>query len=212
MIISIRPSNPNQILRGATGLLFIMRRSSSLIAPALAIAAALMIGNQSFADESRYRVVLENVPGADEIEGGTIQAGIKMLEDQLNQIEQVNSGDIWSTLCAAYIANISLNQAEHACTKAVEIDPTYHALNNRGVFRVYKGDLSGAREDFERVRPPDVEGYLDKLKTTNVRLVAAGNFDLVNQLLAKVKTSDVMSTAAMEDIKIPRLSIPAKTE
>ena len=172
------------------------KRSSFLIAPALVIAAALMIGNQGFTDESRYRVVLENVPGADEIEAGNIQAGITMLKAQLNQIEQVNSGDIWTTLCAAYIINISLDQAERACTKAVEIAPTNHALNNRGVFRVYKGDLSGARKDFERVRPPDVEAYLDKLKTTNVRLVAAGNLELVNQRLVRVKTSDVMSADA----------------
>ena len=110
-----------------------------------------------------------------------------------------------STLCAAYIINIPLNQAERACAKAVEIDPTYHALNNRGVFRVYKGDLVNAREDFERVRPLDVEAYLDKLKTTNVRLVAASNYVLVNERLAKhspaeVKASDVISTAAIEDL------------
>ncbi len=183
----------------------VMRRSSPLIAPALVIAAALMIGNQSFADESRYRVILENVPGADEIEAGNILAGIKILEDQLNQVEPGNSGDIWSTLCAAYIINVSLNQAERTCNKAVEIDPTRHALNNRGVFRVYTGDLIRAREDFERVRPLDVEAYLDKLKTTNVRLLAAGNFDLVNQLLSKdtpaeVKASHVVSTAAIEDL------------
>jgi len=192
----------------------VMRRSSSLIAPALVIAAALMIGNQSFADEPLFRVVVENVPGADEIEAGNIQAGIKMLEDQLNQVEQANSddiwstlysGDIWSTLCAAYIADGSLNQAERACTKAVEIDPTYQALNNRGVFRVSKGDLFRAREDFERVRAPHVESYLDKLKTSDVRLVAADNFDLVNRMLAKhtpaeVKASDVKSTAAIEDL------------
>ena len=183
----------------------VMRRSSPLIAPALVIAAALMIGNQSFADVSHYRVVLENVPGADEIEAGNILAGIKILEDQLNQVERANSNDIWSTLCGAYIVNGSLNQAERACTKAVEINPTYHALNNRGVFRVSKGDLFRAREDFERVRARHVEAYLDELKTTNVRLVAAGNFDLVNQILAEhtpaeVKTSDVVSTAAIEDL------------
>jgi len=164
-----------------------------------------MIANQGFADESGYRVVLENVPGADEIEVGNIQAGFKILEDQLNQVEQVRSGDIWSTLCAAYLLDRSMNQAERACTKAVEIEPTHHALNNRGVFRLSKGDLSGARKDFERVRAPDVEAYLNELKTTNVRLVAASNFDLVNQTLAKytatmVKTSNETGTAEVENI------------
>ncbi len=183
----------------------VLRRSSSLITAALVIAVVSVVGNPSFADESRYRVLLENVPGADEVEAGNIQAGIKILEDQLNQVEQGSNGDIWSTLCAAYIANLSLKKAEHACTKAVDIDPTYHALNNRGVFRVYTGDLSGAREDFERVRPLDVEAYLDNLKTTNIRLVAANNFDLVSQRLAKhtaaeVNASNVISTAVIEDL------------
>jgi len=183
----------------------VMRRSSSLIAPVLLIAAALMIGNQSIAEEPGYRVVLESVPGADEIEAGNIRAGIKILKDQLYQVEPENSGDIWTTLCAAYIADISLYKAERACTNAVEIDPTYHALNNRGVFRVYDGNLIGARGDFERVRPLNVEAYPDKLKTTNVRLVAAGNFDLVSQLLARRtrqqgKSSGVVSTAAIEDL------------
>ena len=164
-----------------------------------------MIGNQSMAGEPGYRVMLESVPGADEIEAGNIRAGIKILKDQLYQVEPENSGDIWTTLCAAYIADISLYKAERACTNAVEIDPTYHALNNRGVFRVYDGDLIGAREDFDRVRLLNVEAYPDKLKTTNIRLVATGNFDLVNQLLAKrthpqVKASGVVSTAAIEDL------------
>ena len=164
-----------------------------------------MIGNQSFADEFHFRVVFENVPGAEEIEAGNIQAGIKMLEDQLTQVEQGNSGDIWATLCAAYIVNVSLDQAERACSKAVEIDPTYPAFNNRGVFRVFKGDLSGAREDFERVRPRQLEAYLEELKTKDVRLMAVDNFRLINELSAKhspaeINASVVMGTAAIEDL------------
>ena len=184
---------------------YVKTRSSPLIAPALVIAAILMIGNQSFADESRFRVLAEDVPGAEEIKAGNIQAGIKMLEDQLNQVGQVNSGDIWSTLCAAYISTVSLKQAERACNNAVEIDPTYHALNNRGVFHLSTGNLFKAREDFNRVRPLNVESYLDDLKRTNARLVAASNFDLVNKMLAKqtpaeIKASGVILTAAIEDL------------
>ena len=183
----------------------VMGRSSPRIALALVIAATLMIGNQSFANESRFRVLAEDVPGAEEIKAGNIQAGIKMLEDQLNQVGQENSGDIWSTLCAAYISSVSLKQAERACNKAVEIEPTYHALNNRGVFHLSTGNLYKAREDFNRVRPLNVEAYLDVLKRTNARLVAASNFDLVNKMLAKqapaeVKASGILSAAAIEDL------------
>ena len=44
-----------------------------------------------------------------------------------------------------------------------------------------------------------MEAYLDKLKTTNVRLVAANNFDPLNQNLADVKASNVISTAVIEE-------------
>jgi len=178
-----------------------MRRSSALIAPSLIFAVVFLIGSQSFADESRYRLLLERVPGTDQIVAGNTLAGIKILEDQVNQAEQANSGDIWSTLCAAYIINISLNQAELACTKAIQIDPSYYALNNRGVLRVYNGDLVGAREDFELIRSLHVEAYLNKTKTTNVRLIAANNSVLVNQLLAKRTSADVKTSgASIEDI------------
>lgn len=184
----------------------VMRRRSALIAPALVFAVVLLIGSPSFADESRYRVLLARVPGADQIEAGNILAGIKILEGQLNQAEQGNSGDIWSTLCAAHIINFSLNQAELACTKAVQIDPSYYALNNRGVLRVYKGDLVGAREDFAPVRSLNVEAYLNRTKTTNdrliagIRLIAANNFVLANQLSAKRTAALAKRTAAVEDL------------
>jgi len=53
----------------------------------------------------------------------------------------------------------SANQSERACTKAVEVDPTNHALNNRGVFRLSKGDLFGARKDFDRCSGKNLERY-----------------------------------------------------
>jgi tetratricopeptide (TPR) repeat protein len=165
-----------------------------------------MFGNQGIADEFRFVVLLENVPGTNEIEDGKTKAGIKLLKDQLNQVEHENSGDIWSTLCAAYIVSGFLDQANRACNKAVEVDPTNHALNNRGVFRVHNGELSKAREDFDRVRPPHVEAYLDKLKVTETRLVAASNFELINKMLAErareqdKKDSDAISIAAIEDL------------
>jgi hypothetical protein len=169
------------------------------------IAIGMMMGNRSFADEPRYRVLLEDVPGADEIEAGDMATGIKILEEQLTQVEKSKSGDIWSTLCAAHIKNLALVEAKRACDKAIEIEPTYNALNNRGVLRVYKGDLAGARKDFGRVRPPDMEAYLETLRNNDVRLVAASNFELLGQLLAKRsaaedETRGVLSTAKIEDL------------
>jgi FMN phosphatase YigB (HAD superfamily) len=170
----------------------------------LVLLAALTLCSWSYAEETRYRVLLGRVPGADEIEAGNIRAGIRILEDQLKNGDPAKQGEVWSTLCAAFIINRSLVEAERACNKAVAIDPDDYALNNRGVLRVYKGDLAGARADFERVRPSDVEAYLEQLKAKNVRLVAATNFDLVGELLAmrrleegkswrEVSTADVES-------------------
>jgi hypothetical protein len=150
----------------------------------LALVAALALCSSGHADEARYRVLLGNVPGADEVEAGDVQAGIRILEDQLKEADPAQRGEVWSTLCAAYIIDLSLVRANRACNKAVRTDPSYYALNNRGVLRVYEGDLAGAREDFGHVRPADVEAYLEQLKASNIRLVAASNFDLVNELLA----------------------------
>ncbi len=183
----------------------VMRRNSPLIAPAVIIAAALVLGNPSFADAFRFQLAFMDIPGVEEIEASNIQAGIDVLEERLTHVEKGSSGDIWATLCAAYIVNDSLNQAERACTNALEIDPTHSAYNNRGVLRVRTGDLSGAREDFGRARPLDMKAYMDKLKTRNPRLVAASNFDVINQMLAKhspaeTNASVAMSTAAIEDL------------
>ena len=154
-------------------------------ATCVVLVTVLALCSAAHADEARYRVLLGRVPGADEVEAGKIRAGIRMLEDQLRDGDPARQGEVWSTLCAAFIIDRSLVEAERACNKAVAIDPSFYALNNRGVLRVYKGDLAGARADFERVRPSDVEAYLEQLKAADIRLVAASNFELVNELLAQ---------------------------
>ncbi|MFQ6006033.1 MAG: hypothetical protein ACE5OQ_11070 [Woeseia sp.] len=134
----------------------------------LIIAATLTLASPSYSDEFPFRVAFERVPGAEDIDAGNIQAGIKVLVNQLNQIERWNRGDVLATLCAAYIVELSLDKAERACNEAVEIDPTETAYNNRGVLRAFTGNLSGAREDFDRVRPRQLDVYLSELKTKDV--------------------------------------------
>lgn len=187
---------------------YCISRYSFRIVSVLVATAVLLFGGSSFADETRYRVLLESVPGADEIEAGNIRAGVRMLEGQLKEVDPAKSGKIWTTLCAARIISRSLVEAELACNKAVATDPTDYALNNRGVFRVYTGDLAGARDDFERVRPPDVQAYLERLRATDIGLVAAGNFDLVDELMAMrspagLQSRRVISTADIEDLSDP---------
>ncbi len=172
----------------------------------LAIGAALMLSNPSFADVFPFRVVFEDVPGVEKIQAGNVQAGIDMLVEQLKRVEPDSSGDIWVTLCAAYIINSSLDQAERACTKAVDIAPIHAAYNNRGVLRIYKGDLSGARKDFERVRPLNMEAYMEELKKTDARLVAVGNFDLIKQMLAKHTAAEVTASLALHTVVVEDLN------
>ncbi len=181
----------------------ILRRMA--IARFLMIAAALMLGNTSWSDEFPFRTAFERVPGVEEIEAGKLQAGIKLLEEQLNQVEPGDRGDILSTLCAAYIIDVSLDKAEHACNEAVETYGTHTAYNNRGVYRVFTGDWLGAREDFDRARPQQLEAYLEEMKTKDVRLMAIDNFQRINVLSAKHSPADVddsleMTTAAIEDL------------
>ena len=171
----------------------------------LIVAATLMLGNPSFAEVFPFRVAFENVPGVEKIDASNVEAGIKVLEDQLEQIEAASSGDILATLCAAYIVNVSLHKAERACNKAVETNPSETAYNNRGVYRAFTGDLIGAREDFERVRPRDIEAYLDELKRKDVGLMSIDNFYLIEELSAKhtpaeVNASVAMTTATKEDL------------
>ena len=181
-----------------------LRRSSSLILPALSITAILLIGNQSFADGSYFRVVYADVPGVEELEAGNVEAGIKILREQLDQAEKGDTSDIWATLCAAHIITLSLDRAKRPCNKAVESGPTYAALNNRGVFRAYRGDFPGAREDFDRARPLQLEAYLEELATKDVRVVANNNFHLISRVLARsdpgeTDTAIARSTAEIED-------------
>ncbi len=176
----------------------------SATAPASLIVTALLLCNPSLAEEFPFRVSFENVPGVEKIEAGFIPAGIKELEDLLSQTDEGQSGDILATLCAAYIVNASLDEAQYACNKAVRIDPTETAHNNRGVYRAFTGDISGAREDFERARPQHMEVYLEELRTKDARLVAADNFHLVDKLSARYTSADInpsfsVSTAAVEN-------------
>lgn len=179
-----------------------LRRSASLILPALSLAVVLLVGNQSFADGSYFRVVYAEVPGVEELEAGNVEVGIRMLSEKVGNAENGSESDIWATLCAAHIVTLALDRAERACNKAVETGPTYAALNNRGVYRAYRGDFPGARDDFDRARPLQLEAYLEELTTKDVRVVADNNFHLINRVLARrgdASTAIAKSTAEIED-------------
>jgi hypothetical protein len=172
----------------------------------LIIVAAFMFGSPSYSDEFSFRVAFERVPGVEDVEPGNIQAGIKVLTDQLNQTEQWNRGNVLVTLCAAYIVDMSLDKAQHVCNEAVELDPTDTAYNNRGVFRAFTGNWSGAREDFDRARPQQLEIYLNELKTKDVGLIAIDNFNLINELSVKYSRAELDVSATLKTAAIESFS------
>lgn len=168
------------------------------------LVTAFLISNQSSAGGNNFRVVYADVPGVDQLEAGNVERGIEILEGQLKNAGKSDSSDIWATLCATYIIELSLNQAERACTIAVETGPTFAALNNRGVLRAYRGDFDGARDDFDRARPLQLEAYLQELMSKDVRVVAADNYRLINIVLTRRNsgsngTSVARSSAEIED-------------
>jgi tetratricopeptide (TPR) repeat protein len=176
------------------------------VVPALIFAAVMIFIQTASAESFPFRVAFENVPGVEEIEAGDFPAGIKVLEDQLNEIDQEYSGDTWATLCAAYIMNASLHKAAFACDKAVEIDPSETAYNNRGVYRAFTGNLSGAREDFQRARPHQLESYLEELRAKDVGLMATDNFDLINELSAEYAPLEITHSTAIRTAKVENLA------
>jgi len=182
----------------------VLQRNSLPIGRILIVAVALMTSSQSFAGGNNFRVVYADVPGVEQLESGNVERGIEILEDQLKTTDEGSSSDIWATLCATYIIELELDKAEPACNKAVATGPTYAALNNRGVLRAYRGDYSGAHDDFDRARPLQLEAYLAELMSKDVRVVAADNYRLINIVLARTGAGEnsaavAKSTAEIED-------------
>lgn len=168
--------------------------------------AAFLPGNPCLAENYPLRVVYADVPGTEEIEAGRFEAGIRILQAELKKVDTLESGDIWSTLCATYVVTRAYSDARTPCDKAVEIEPTYAALNNRGVYRAFVGDFYGARQDLDRARPLQLEAYIVELTTKDPRVVAAENFRLIDNLLSKrnadsANSSVASTSASIEDLE-----------
>lgn len=140
-----------------------------------------------------FRVAFENVPGVDHLVAGDIARGIQVLElDLLTGTS--NEGYVLATLCGAYVLNQELAKAEETCADAVERFPGNTVFNNRGVLRAFRGDLSGARRDFDRARPSSMEAYMKLLGTRDIGLVATGNHELLRDISARHSTKDIQSS------------------
>lgn len=175
-------------------------KSQRAAAGVVLIVTTIAFAGPGLASYFPFRVAFENVPGIEQIESGNIEAGIEVLEQQLGQDSGNSRGDILATLCGAYVMMLSLEKARITCDEAVSSWPGDTAYNNRGVFRTFIGDFSGAREDFNRARPGRMDQYLEELRTRDVGLIADTNHGLLEELSARhtpdeVNTSVAVSTA-----------------
>jgi hypothetical protein len=171
----------------------------------LLVAVAWSFTGEAYADDYDLRVVYADVPGTSKLEAGQIEAGVELLEAQLNEHSdgpaQEQASDIMATLCAAYIISRSFDRADRPCNQAVERAPSFTALNNRAIYRAFTGDVAGAREDLDRARPAHLEAYINELAERDPRVVAHYNFGLIEELLAKRRGESMdTATASIEEL------------
>lgn len=166
--------------------------TSIVLAGSLAVLTAL--SGRTDADEVYpFRVAFEDLPGVDHLLAGDVARGIRILEQSL-EAGTADEGDVLATLCGAYIRKNQLSSAERACADAIERSGTDTAYNNRGVLRAFRGDLEGARRDFSRASPSDMEAYMEVLRARDVSLVAASNRKLLERLTASHSADEVRSS------------------
>lgn len=158
--------------------------------------ALVAVSVPGMAENYPFRVAFENVPGAAELEAGDVEAGIEILENLVDD-HRVNTGHVLATLCGAYIMDVSLEKAERVCDRAVAEHPGETAYNNRGVLRAFNGDFRGAQADLDRARPERMAEYIEYLRTKDVRLIADGNFGLLEKLAARHSSDEVQTSVAV---------------
>lgn len=140
--------------------------------------ALLLMSGTSNAQTNDFKVVYANVPGIQEIRDRNYRAAIKILESRAADVDTHYVADERATLCALYIVTRRLSAASVTCHKAVEVDGSDAAYNNRGVFRAHLGNAAGALEDFRRarVRPGKLQSYITERMQRDARFVASSNY------------------------------------
>ena len=138
------------------------------------------------------QVAFENVPGARELQAGSLDRGISITESELESENAADSGPLLANLCGAYVVTRALREAKRACEAAVDAEASPAAVNNRGVFRVLTGDFEGARRDFATFRPDDVYAYIEEIKRMDARFMAQENLILLDKVARHVALAGVM--------------------
>jgi len=171
----------------------------------LAILILLAIPGINRAEPLEFKVAMENLPGVDEVQAGQVDLGISMLVAQQGAPGSVTWQRTIATLCGVYVLASHYKKAADACEAAVANDPGETAYNNRGVLRVHSGDLDGAFEDFEQARPNDVGEYLQLIRASDPKLIAASNTRALEYLRVRLDSKRArepqrLSSADIENV------------
>jgi len=171
----------------------------------LAILVLLAIPGVNRAEQLEFKVAMEDLPGIDEVQAGQVDLGISILEANKATPGSVTWQRTIATLCGIYVLAADYKKANDACETAVADAPGETAFNNRGVLRVHYGDFIGASEDFEKARPQDVGEYLQLIRESDPKLIAASNTKSLEYLRLRMDTARVrepqkLSSAAVENV------------
>lgn len=157
------------------------------------------------------QVAFEDIPGGRQLDAGDLERGISITEAELKSSNPEYRSELLANLCGAYVLTREIKEARHACDAAVESGAKPSAFNNRGVLRVLVGDLEGARRDFARIRPDDVEAYIDELKRTDPRFMASENLSLLDEVEKRVAIARGDAPLAL-DIPVEGLSSRSRSQ
>lgn len=186
-----------------------MNQPSSTGTVAISVVALIVLSTIPFNSQAgglSFRLSFEDLPGVDAVESGDIAAGVAALEAQVADREAPTYGYALATLCGVYVMAKAFGKAVDTCDEAVANGPADTAYNNRGVMRVHLGDLAGARADFNRARPENMDEYLERIRISDPRLIAESNYDTLDVLksrklaAAKAGGSRPVGPAIVEDI------------
>lgn len=171
-----------------------MHEITKIVSAGVVVSLFALVSHRAGADDVYpFRVAFEDLPGVDHLLAGDLARGTRMLEESLASGSADESG-VLATLCGAYILRNQLSRAARACAESIERSRNDTAYNNRGVLRAFRGDLEGARRDFVRAGPADLDAYMELLRTRDVGLVAGSNRELLERLSASHSVEEVRSS------------------
>lgn len=172
-----------------------LRLSRTILPPLLVTAYCLLAAAYAGAAQWYFRVSYEDLPGVSELEAGDFTGGIRILEQLAAEVDSPNLGMVLATLCGAYVMAGQFDAAVPVCDRAVATGPADIAYNNRGVLHMHRGNIAGARADFDRARPEFVDEYIKRLRMSDPKLIADSNYATLKRYSAGVQPAKAGTNA-----------------